>query len=81
MMVDWREAFMKAETERGNLAAELAARIARARRPWEEREPPHCPTCGCGLTRMGRFKGWLRSRYVFWFVSKGPLRCRRIVAP
>lgn len=27
----------------------LAARIARAGRPWEGREPPHCPTCGCGM--------------------------------
>jgi len=26
-----------------------------------------------------KLKWWLYSRYVFLFVSKGPLRCRRIV--
>ena len=28
---------------------------------------------------LERIKWWLYSRYVFLFVSKGPLRCRRIV--
>jgi hypothetical protein len=28
---------------------------------------------------LERLKWWLYSRYVFLFVSKGPLSCRRIV--
>lgn len=29
------------------LMQEAADELERLSRPWHEREPPHCPTCGC----------------------------------
>lgn len=35
----------------------LERELKRVGAPWHEREPPHCPTCGCGVEPSGEPHG------------------------